>query len=131
MSSGYCWFFLCSISPCDLYCSKNCDCHSDSFWNSSFFAETKQSLNSTRTFHIVSRGQFHQHSTNSFYAQRSQKRITDCQVKQLFALLGSVCVKAASKHVDEIDPRSSSSSQPGFWPAIKRERRIYQSIKDL
>ena len=29
----------------------------------------------------------------------------DSQVKQLFALFGSACVKAVSKHVDEIDPR--------------------------
>ena len=40
------------------------------------------------------------------YARRSQKRQKDSQVKQLFALLGSACVKAARKHVDEIDPRS-------------------------
>jgi hypothetical protein len=30
----------------------------------------------------------------------------DSQVKQLFALLGSACVKAACKDVDEIDPSS-------------------------
>ena len=33
---------------------------------------------------------------------RSAKK--DSQVKQLYVLLGSACVKAASKHVDEIDP---------------------------
>ena len=50
------------------------------------------------------RGQFHQHFTSSFYTCRSQKRQRDSQVKQLFALLGSVSVKAAHKHVDEVDP---------------------------
>ena len=41
---------------------------------------------------------------SSFYAQRFQKRQKESQVKQLFALLGSARVKAACKHVDEIDP---------------------------
>ena len=53
-----------------------------------------------------SRGQFHQHFKCSFYAQRSQKCKHDSQFKQLFALLGSAGIKAASKHIDEIDPRS-------------------------
>ena len=35
--------------------------------------------------------------THSFYACRSQKRKIDCQVKRLFALSGSVGVKAAIK----------------------------------
>ena len=30
----------------------------------------------------------------------------DIQLKQLFLLSGSACVKAARKHVDKIDPRS-------------------------
>ena len=38
----------------------------------------------------------------------------DSQVKQLFALLGSVSVKAAGKHVDEIDPGCPSNDDtPG------------------
>ena len=37
--------------------------------------------------------------TRSFYARRSQKRKKDSQVKQLFALLGPACVKAACKLV--------------------------------
>ena len=41
--------------------------------------------------------------------RRSQKRKKDSHVKQLFALLGSACVKAASKNVDEIDPWSVTS----------------------
>ena len=40
----------------------------------------------------------------SFYARRSQKLKKDSQLKQLFALSGSVGVKA-NIHVDEIDPR--------------------------
>ena len=48
----------------------------------------------------------------TFHAQflRSQipKAQKDSQLKQLFVLLGSASVKAASKHVDEIDPRSQS-----------------------
>ena len=43
-------------------------------------------------------GQFHQHFTSSLYAHISQKLQKDSQVKQLFALLGSVSVKAARKH---------------------------------
>ena len=35
-------------------------------------------------------GQFHQRSTSSFYARRSQKRQKDSQVKLLFALSGSL-----------------------------------------
>ena len=56
-------------------------------------------------------GQFHQQFTSSFYAGRSQKRKKDKQHKQLFALSGSSGVKAAPKHVDEIDPWSSFSAQ--------------------
>ena len=50
-------------------------------------------------------GQFHHYFTSSFYTSRSQKRKKDSQVKQLFALSGSVRVKAAHKHADEIDPK--------------------------
>ena len=39
----------------------------------------------------------------SFYAHRSQKCKKDCQLKQLFALSGSVGIKAAHD-ADEIDP---------------------------
>ena len=41
---------------------------------------------------------------SSFDAHRSQKGKKDIQLKQLFALSGSACVKAARKHVNEIDP---------------------------
>ena len=42
-------------------------------------------------------GQCHQHFTGSFYAQISQNRQKDCQLKLLFAILGSSGVKAARK----------------------------------
>ena len=51
-------------------------------------------------------GQFHQHFTFSFYAYRSQKCKKDSQLNQHFALSGSASVKAACKHVGEIDPCS-------------------------
>ena len=51
--------------------------------------------------------QFHQNFM-SFYVRRSQKRKKDTQLKQLFALSGSACVKAVSKHVGEIDDWSKS-----------------------
>ena len=57
--------------------------------------------------------QFHQHFMSSFYTRRSQKRRKDTHVKQLFALLESACVKAAHKHVDEIDPCRTSFYWPG------------------
>ena len=44
---------------------------------------------------------------HSFYGRKPQKHKKDSQIKQLFALfalLGSEGVKAARKHVDEIDP---------------------------
>ena len=45
----------------------------------------------------------------SFYEQLLHPQIPkaqkDSQVKQLFAFLGSESVKAAPKHVDEIDPK--------------------------
>ncbi len=51
-------------------------------------------------------GWFHQRFTLSFYRRRSQKHKKDCQVISHFVLLGSAYSKAASKHADEIDPRS-------------------------
>ena len=44
----------------------------------------------------------------TFYARRSQKPKKDSQLKQLFALLGPAEVKATCKHVDEIDPRTTT-----------------------
>ena len=37
---------------------------------------------------------------------QSPKAKKDSQVKLLFKLLGSACVKAERKYIDEIDPRS-------------------------
>ena len=44
----------------------------------------------------------------SFYAHRAQKCKKDSQLKQLFTLLVSVSIKAALKHVDEIDHKRST-----------------------
>ena len=54
------------------------------------------------------RSQFHRQFRISFYTCRSQKRKKDWKVNQLFALWGSVLVKAACKYIDEIDPRSKN-----------------------
>ena len=53
---------------------------------------------------------FHHHFTCSFYTSRSQKHKKDSQVKQLFVLSGSAGVKAARKHIDEIDPQCDTLS---------------------
>ena len=49
-------------------------------------------------------GSIHQHFTCSFYSHRSKKQKKTCHFKLLFLLSGSAGVKAAHKHVDEIDP---------------------------
>jgi len=43
--------------------------------------------------------QLHQCFTHSFCVHRSQKRKNDSQAISHFGLLGSICVKAASKNV--------------------------------
>ena len=43
------------------------------------------------------RGQFHQCSTSSFYAQRSQKRKETVKLSSFIAFLGSVHIKAARR----------------------------------
>ena len=59
--------------------------------------------------------QFHQHSTSSFYARRSQKRKKDCQVKQFFVLSGSVCVKAAHRTLMKLTQCTYSTGKvPSF-----------------
>ena len=60
--------------------------------------------NTYSSAYLKAKGQFHQHFMSSFYARKSQKCKKDSQLKQFFALSGSVGVKAACKHVDEIDP---------------------------
>ena len=65
----------------------------------------------------------------SFYVRRSKKRKKDSQLKQLFALLGSVCLKDARKHVGEIDPRQQVTvvlflvQVSIFWPS-----RVFKSL---
>ena len=46
---------------------------------------------------------------HSFYTHKSHKRKKDRQLKQFFALSGSSRIKALHKHVDEIDPRTSTA----------------------
>ena len=53
---------------------------------------------------LDSRDQFHQHSTSSFYAQISQKRTKNSQVKLLFALLWFARVKAARRMLVKLTP---------------------------
>ena len=69
--------------------------------------------------------QFHQHFMRSFYACWSQKGKKDSQLKQLLELLGSVGVKAAHKHVGEIDHCGEknfflSSTRASFFPYFVR-----------
>ena len=47
--------------------------------------------------------------TRSFYASRSEKRKKLLELTVIFVLLGSLSVKAAHKHVDEIDPKFLTS----------------------
>jgi len=50
-------------------------------------------------------GQFHQHFTGSFFAQRSQMPINDSQVISVFfALLGPTGVKAVRKMLMKLTP---------------------------
>ena len=55
--------------------------------------------------------QFHQHFMRSFYASRSQKRQKDSKLKQLFALSGSVGIKASNEHVGEIETWGTHTSR--------------------
>ncbi len=57
------------------------------------------------------RCQFHWRFIHSFYASRFQKCKNYSQVISQFALLGFTSVKAAHKHVGEIDPRSHIARQ--------------------
>jgi len=55
---------------------------------------------------VSSKGQFHNHFLHIFYAHRSQKhKKTDGLTVYIFALLGSLCVKASHKMlVKSADP---------------------------
>ena len=68
-------------------------------------------------------GQFHHNFMRSFYARRSQKGKKDSQFKQLFALLGPVCLKAARIHFDEIDATCS----PTFCAKKKKNVLLLKS----
>jgi len=63
----------------------------------------------TRTYkvdEIDNSGQFNQCFMQSFYPHQSRKHKNDSQVISHFVLWGSTSVKAARKHVGEIDPSS-------------------------
>jgi hypothetical protein len=59
---------------------------------------------------IVRRGQFHKRFTSTFYLLRSQKRINTVKLLVLFALLGSVHVKAAHKMLAKLTPGIKSAA---------------------
>ena len=54
-------------------------------------------------FIIILRAAFTNEQLLHTHIPKAQK---DSHVKQLFALVGSACVEAASKHVNEIDPKT-------------------------
>ena len=62
-------------------------------------------ISNRATWQKTTCSQFHQHFLQAAFTHAdpySAKK--DSQVKQLFVLSGSVGIKAARKHVDEIDP---------------------------
>ena len=78
-------------------------------------------------YRIGSRGQFNHHFTSSFYASRAQKRKKDNHLKHLLALSGSACIKAAHKHVGEINPWISQPSESSWTeppPNTTRENAV-------
>ena len=52
----------------------------------------------------------------------------DSQVKQLFVALGSACVKAVCKHVDEIDPLSQFHQRIGAKCKFARAQSLKQPV---
>jgi len=70
----------------------------------------------------------------TFYEQLLRKQIPkaqkDSQVKQLFALSGSAGVKAARKHVDEIDPWLQVLNVFAIQRQIWSHKRV-NSCKDI
>ena len=52
---------------------------------------------------------------SSFYACRSRKRKKLLELTVFFILFGSFRVKAAHKHVDEIDPRMMTTKKQVFF----------------
>ena len=77
---------------------------------------------------IVPWCQIQQHFLSSFYP-KSEKKTS--QVKQLFALLGSACMKAVRKHIDEIHTspptRTRSSVAATSWG--KPSERSCESVR--
>ena len=67
----------------------------------------------------------------SFYARSSQKRKKDSQLKQHFALLGSASVKAAHKHIDEIDPYNATEWERGDFLGFENSLEFFQTFFSL
>ena len=59
-----------------------------------------------------SMGQFHQHTTSSFYAGRSRKRKKTVKLSSFFPLLGSAGVKAACRTLVKLIPACLSWCRP-------------------
>ena len=78
------------------------------------------------------RGIFHQHSTNSFYASKSQK----CQKKLLnltviFAILGSALVKSARKLLVKLTPdlvKKNLTTHPIYFDSTLFSTSLFETI---
>jgi hypothetical protein len=68
------------------------------------------------------RGQFHQHPACSFHWRRTQKHKKYSKVISVFALFGSVCIKAACKTLVKLTP--------GNVVKGKRVRKRYNQYND-
>ena len=67
-------------------------------WAKIWIASFRSALN-------ASKGQFHPRVCTQLLRMQIPKAQKYSQLKQLFTLLGSASIKAARKHVDEIDPK--------------------------
>jgi len=68
------------------------------------------------SFILTFRCLFNQHFTSSFYTRRSQKHKNNSQAISHFAFLGYTHVKAAYKHVGEIDSSRQSCFNHTSYP---------------
>jgi len=87
------------------------------------------------TFVLQTMGQFHQHSTSSFYMRRSQKRKKDWQLDCLFCAFRICKRKSFSYNVDEIDTmwqnivRKSTNAKGAHKMMMKLIRSHVQKLK--
>ena len=70
------------------------------------------------------RGQFHQYAYAQLLHTQIPKAQKDSQVKQLFALMGSVCVKGVCKQIDEIYLRREEwkNGRRKYWKENERRK---------